>query len=170
MHEALCPSPGTFQGFLVASSSVSSREFLISQLSTHDVHTSKDPRIPDSGLETRGPSRRTGGRSLVPSGSRGSCRLDDKRTESESMAWRLLYCTRGLSSNASVQFSSVAQSCPTLGDSMNRSMPGLPVHHQLLEFTQTQVHPVSDAIQPSHPLSSPSLLAPNPSQPQSLFQ
>ena len=54
------------------------------------------------------------------------------------------------------QFSSVAQSCPTLCDPMNRSMPGLPVHHQLREFTQTQVHRVSDAIQPSHPLSSPS--------------
>ena len=53
---------------------------------------------------------------------------------------------------------------------MNRSMPGLPVHHQLLEFTQTHVHRVSDAIQPSHPLSSPSPPAPNPSQHQSLFQ
>ena len=52
---------------------------------------------------------------------------------------------------------------------MNRSMPGLPVHHQLLEFTQTHVHRVSDAIQPSHPLSSPSPLAPNPSQHQSSF-
>ena len=154
----------------MASSSVSSREFLISQLSTHDVHTSKDPRIADSGLETRGPSRRTGDRSLVPSGPCGSCRLDDKRTESESVAWRLLYCTRGLSSNASVQFSSVAQSCPTLGDPMNCSTPGLPVHHQLPELTQTHVHRVSDAIQPSHPLSSPSPPAPNPSQHHSLFQ
>ena len=53
------------------------------------------------------------------------------------------------------QFSSVAQSCPTLCDPMNRSTPGLPVHHQLPEFTQTQVHQVSDAIQPSHPLLSP---------------
>ena len=60
--------------------------------------------------------------------------------------------------NASVQFSSVAQSCPTLCDPMNRSTPGLPVHHQLTEFTQTHVHQVSDAIQPSHPLSSPSPL------------
>ena len=68
------------------------------------------------------------------------------------------------------QFSSVAQSCPTLCDPMNRSTPGLPVHQQLLEFTQTQVHRVSDAIQPSHPLSSPSPPAPNPSQHQSLFQ
>ena len=62
----------------------------------------------------------------------------------------------------SVQFSSVAQLCPTLCHPMNRSMPGLPVHHQLPEFTQTHVHRVSDAIQPSHPLSSPSPPAPNP--------
>ena len=63
-----------------------------------------------------------------------------------------------------VQFSSVAQSCPypTLCDPMNRSTPGLPVHHQLPEFTQTHVHRVGDAIQPSHPLSSPSPPAPNP--------
>ena len=54
-----------------------------------------------------------------------------------------------------IQFSSVAQSCPTLFDPMNRSTTGLPVHHQLLEFTQTHVHRVSDAIQPSPPLSSP---------------
>ena len=65
------------------------------------------------------------------------------------------------------QFSSVAQSCPTLCDPMNRSTPGLPVHHQLPEFTQTHVHRVSDAIQPSHPLLSPSPPAPNPSQHQS---
>ena len=69
-----------------------------------------------------------------------------------------------------VQFSSVTQSCPTLCDLMNRSMPGLPVHHHLPEFTQTHVHRVSDAIQPSHPLSSPSPPAPNPSQHQSLLQ
>ena len=68
------------------------------------------------------------------------------------------------------QFSSVAQSCPTLCDPMNRNTPGLPVHHQLPEFTQTHVHRVRDAIQPSHPLSSPSPPAPNPSQHQSLFQ
>ena len=65
---------------------------------------------------------------------------------------------------------SAAQSCLTLCDPMNRSTPGLPVHHQLPEFTQTHVHRVSDAIQPSHPLSSPSPPAPNPSQHQSLFQ
>ena len=70
----------------------------------------------------------------------------------------------------SVQFSSVAQSCPTLCNLMNRSTSGLPVHHQLPEVTQTHVHRVSDAIQPSHPLSSPSPSAPNPSQHQSLFQ
>ena len=69
-----------------------------------------------------------------------------------------------------VQLSSVAQSCPTLCNPMNHSTSGLPVHHQLPEFTQTHVHPVSDAIQPSHPLSSPSSPAPNPSQHQSLFQ
>ena len=62
------------------------------------------------------------------------------------------------------------QSCPTLCDPMNRSMPGLPVHHHLPEFTQTHVHRVGDAIQPSHPRSSPSHPAPNPSQNQSLFQ
>ena len=71
---------------------------------------------------------------------------------------------------SSVQFSSVAQSCPTLYDPMNRSTPGLPVHHQLPEFTQTHVHRVSDAIQPSHPLSSSSPPAPSPSQHQGLFQ
>ena len=70
----------------------------------------------------------------------------------------------------SVQFSSVAQLCPTFCDPMNRSTPGLPVHHQLPEFTQTHVHRVSDAIQPSHPLLPPSPPAPNPSQHQSLFQ
>ena len=63
---------------------------------------------------------------------------------------------------SSVQFSSVAQSCPTLCNPVNGSMPGLPVHHQLLEFTQTRVHRVSDAIQPSHPRSSPSPPAPIP--------
>ena len=68
------------------------------------------------------------------------------------------------------QIRSVAQSCPTLCNPMNRSVPGLPVHHQLPEFTQTHVHRVSDAIQPFHPLLSPSPPAPNPSQHQSLFQ
>ena len=68
------------------------------------------------------------------------------------------------------QFSSVAQSCLTLCEPMNRSTPGLLVHHQLPEFTQTHVHRVSDAIQPSHPLSSPSPSASNLSQYQGLFQ
>ena len=70
----------------------------------------------------------------------------------------------------SLQFSSVAQSCPTICDPMNLSTPGLPVHYQLPEFTQTHVHQVSDAIQPSHPQQSPSPPVPNPSQHQSLFQ
>ena len=71
---------------------------------------------------------------------------------------------------SSVQFSSVAQLCPTLCDPMNHSTPGHPVHHQLPEFTQTHVHRVGDAIHTSHPLSSSSPPAPNPSQHQSLFQ
>ena len=69
-----------------------------------------------------------------------------------------------------IQFSSVAQSCPTLCDPMDCSTPGFLVHHQLPEFTQTHVHWVGDAIQPSHPLSSPSPAAFNPSQHQGLFQ
>ena len=71
---------------------------------------------------------------------------------------------------SSDQIRSVAQSWPTLCDPMNLSTPGLPVHHQLPEFTQTHVHRVNDAIQPSHPLWSPFPPAPNPSQHQSLFQ
>ena len=66
--------------------------------------------------------------------------------------------------------SSVAQLCPTVCNPMNRSTPGLPVHHQLLESTQTHAHRDGDAIQPSHPLSSPSPPAPNPSQHQGFFQ
>ena len=69
-----------------------------------------------------------------------------------------------------LSFSSVAQSCLTLCDPMDRGMPGLPVHHQLLESTQTHVHWVSDVIQPSHSLSSPSPPALNPSQHQGLFK
>ena len=79
-------------------------------------------------------------------------------------------CHLFIISSASVQFSSVTQPCPTLCEPMNRSMPGLPVHYQLPEFTQTHAHRVGDAIQPSHPLSSPSPPAPNPSQHQGLFQ
>ena len=88
--------------------------------------------------------------------------------KSTSPAWQmdsLLLCHL-----SSVQFSSVAQSCPTLCNPMNRSTPGLPVHHQLPEFTQTHAHQIGDAIQPSHPLSSPSPPAPSPSQHQGLFQ
>ena len=80
--------------------------------------------------------------------------------------WNALACHPSLC----FQFSSVAQSCLTLCDLMNRSTPGFPVYHQLLEFTQTHVHWVSDAIQPSHPLLSLSPPAPNPSQHQGLFQ
>ena len=94
---------------------------------------------------------------------------------------RLLHCRQilyplshlGSPSSSISQFSqsvsSVTQSYLTLFDPMNRSMPGLPVHHQLPKFTQTHAHRVSDAIQPSHPLSSPSPPAPNPSQHQGLF-
>ena len=68
-----------------------------------------------------------------------------------------------------IQFSSVTQSCPTLCDPMNRRTPGLSVHHQLPEFTQTHIHRVGDAIQPSHPLSSTFPPAPTPSQHQTIF-
>ena len=81
-----------------------------------------------------------------------------------SNTWKWKVKVKSLSS---VQFSSVTRSCPTLCDPMNHSMPGLPVHHQHPEFTQTHVHRVSNAIQPSHPRSSPSPPAPNPSQHQS---
>ena len=84
---------------------------------------------------------------------------------------RKLDCSSRITSNSvspilfvlhSVQFNPVSQSCPTLCNPMNLSMPGLPVHHQLLEFTQIHVHRVSDTIQPSHPLSSLLLLPPIP--------
>ena len=87
--------------------------------------------------------------------------------------YKLFHCAPGFldtTSSAISQFSSVTQSCPTLCNPTNHSTPGLPVHHQLLEFTQTHIHRVGDAIQPSHPLLSPSLPAPNPSQHQGLFQ
>ena len=73
-------------------------------------------------------------------------------------------------SPVSVQFSSVTQSCPTLCDPMDCSTPSLPVHHQLLEFTQTHAHWVGDAIQPSHPLSSPSPFTFNLFQHQGIFK
>ena len=92
------------------------------------------------------------------------------RNMAKQCARDLLNCACPNNTCTSVQFSSVAQSCPTLRDPMNCSTPGLPVHHHLLEFTQTHVHRVSDATQPSHPLSSPSPPALNPSQHQTLFQ
>ena len=73
---------------------------------------------------------------------------------------RLLFGRKAITILSTVQFSSVTQSCPTLSDPMNRSTPGLPVHHQLSEFTQTHVNQVSDTIEPSHPLLSPSPPAP----------
>ena len=101
--------------------------------------------------------------------SRGSSRPRD-RTRLSCTAGRFFTTEPPGNPQYSIQFSSVAQSCPTLCDPMNRSTPGLPVHHQLPEFTHTHSHRVSDAIQPSHPRSSPSPPAPNPSQRQSLFQ
>ena len=87
-----------------------------------------------------------------------------------SLLFSLFSVPRIIISSIQDQIRSVAQLCPTLCHHMNRSTPGLPVHTQLPEFNQTHVHRVSDAIQPSHPLSSPSPPAPNPSQHQSLFQ
>ena len=87
--------------------------------------------------------------------------------DTEIESWSPALQADALTSEPPVQFSSVAQSCLTLCVGMNRSMPGLPVHHQLTEFTQTHVCRVGDAIQPSHPLLSPSPPAPNPSQHQS---
>ena len=100
---------------------------------------------------------------LENSTDRGDCQAIDHRVaNSQRLLSTHTYVT-------SVQFSSVTQSCPTLCDPMNHSMPGLPVQHHLPEFTQTHIHQVSDTIQPSHPPSSTSP-APNPSQHQSLFQ
>ena len=91
-------------------------------------------------------------------------------SEPSSSLYDFLYMRTSWGQWTELHFSSVAQSCPALCDPMNCSTPGLPVHHQLPEFTQTHVHQVGDDIQPSHPLSSPSPPAPNPSQHQSLFQ
>ena len=88
-------------------------------------------------------------------------------SENKGRMFRICKC--GERNMSSVQFSSVVQSCLTLCDLMNCRTPGLLVHHRLPEFTQTHVHRVGDAIQPSHPLSSPSPPAPNPSQHQSLY-
>ena len=84
--------------------------------------------------------------------------------------WLIAYVTSDIYPNTTDHIQSVAQSCPTLCDPITCSMPGLPVHHQLPEFTQTHVHWVSDAIQPSHPLLSPSPPAFNLFQHQGLFQ
>ena len=84
--------------------------------------------------------------------------------------WILYRWATRKSPKFAIQLSSVAQLCPTLCDPMDCSTPGFPVHHQLPEYTQTHVHWVGDAIQPSHPLSSPSPLAFNLSQHQGLFQ
>ena len=112
----------------------------------------------------------------------GRCPGKGKATYSNILAWRIPWTVEYMASQrvrhdwvlliscTFNQIRSVAQSCLTLCDPMNHSTPGLPVHHQLLELTETQVHRVSDAIQPFHLLSSPSPLAPNPSQNQSLFQ
>ena len=93
--------------------------------------------------------------------------ITEDPSENKGRMFRICKC--GERNMSSVQFSSVVQSCLTLCDPMNCSTPGLLVHHQLPEFTQTHVHQVSDAIQPSHPLLSPSPPAPNPSQHQSLY-
>ncbi|CAI9153342.1 unnamed protein product [Rangifer tarandus platyrhynchus] len=96
------------------------------------------------------------------------CNLADRATV---MGWRRFSLSKTLITIlASVQFSSVAQSCPTLCKPMDHSTPGFPVHHQLPELTQTHVHQVGDAIQPSHPLLSPSPPTFNTSQHQGLFQ
>jgi len=92
------------------------------------------------------------------------------KEESKKAGLKLHIQTNKITASCPIQIKSVAQSCTTLCDPMNRSTPGLPVQHQLPEFTDTHDHQVSDAIQPSHPLSSPSPLAPNPTQHQSLFQ
>ena len=103
----------------------------------------------------------------IPYLSKDTDRRQDRHKNKYSCVQTTYYRT---SSKLYFYLSSVAQSCLTLCDPMNSSTPGLSVHHQLPEFTQTHVHRVSDAIQPSHPLSSPSPPAPNPSQHQSLFQ
>ena len=89
---------------------------------------------------------------------------------SQSQTWLSNFHFQSYFSSWSDQIRSVAQLCPTLCNTMDRSTPGLPVHHQLPEFAQTHVHRVSDALQPSHPLSSPSPPAFNLSQHQGLFQ
>ena len=99
------------------------------------------------------------------------CKKSNWKLKISSNSWLFLGCS-GLKIFLDFPFqsSSVTQLCPTLCDPMNHSTPGLPVHHQLPESTQTHVHWVGDAIQPSHPLSSPSPPALNLSQHQGLFQ
>ena len=99
-----------------------------------------------------------------------ACLWKDMRPDRACRAHQKHHQTLHLELELSDQIRLVAQSCLTLCDPMNHSTPGLPVHHQLPEFTQTHIHRVSDAIQPSHPRSSHSSPAPNPSQHQSLFQ
>ena len=96
--------------------------------------------------------------------------ISSSRESSQPRDRTQVFCIVGRFFIVSVQFSSVTQSCPVLCDSMNCSTPGFPVHHQLPEFTQTHVHWVSDAIQPSHPLSSLSPPAFNLSKHRGLFK
>ena len=125
--------------------------------------------LPDPGIKPSTPSLQA---KSLPTESSGrpisqSQRNEHNKTKTDTFAtiqWHQLSSPKLLLLFSSVQFSSVTQSCLTLCNPMNHSTPGLPVHHQLPEFTQTHVHQVSDAIQPSHPLSSPSPPAPNPSQ------
>ena len=115
----------------------------------------------DSGLQLEGTS---------PQARAASHPAWGQAPSSEANIQRLVDARHGPLQFSSVQFSSVAQSCPTLCNPMDCSTPGLPVHHQLPKFTQTHIHWVSDAIQPSHPLSSSSPPALNLSQHQDLFK
>ena len=123
------------------------------------------------------------GRRPLPRWGRNLCCMTEARTQVRVVqaqqvtqvnpprkCWRTDSLKKHVLSAASLQFSSVTQLYLTLCNPMNHSTPGLPVHHHLPEFTQTHVHRVRDAIQPSHPRSFPSPPAPNPSQHQSLFQ
>ena len=92
------------------------------------------------------------------------------KEESDKTGLKLKIQKMKIMASSPIQFSSVDQSCPTLCDPMNHSTPGLPVHEELPKLTQTYIHRIGDAIQPSYPLSSPFPPAPNPSQHQSLFQ
>ena len=103
-------------------------------------------------------------------GGRGDPKYSDYSNILANIQHYQLHPLCSISTPSPIQFSSVTESRPTLCDPMNRSTPGLPVHHQLPEFTQTHVHRISDAIQPSHPLSSLSPPVPSPSQHQGLFQ